>query len=373
MSPAKKKSSLRKKLLLTVAASFASLLACELALRLFVDVPLTPFLKEYDDDLRVAYKKDLDATIVLPEFTMEWSTDSRGFRGPRPPQSSKGCILILGDSYSEGWGVSNGEEFASLLRAALDKRYGPNVVPVINAAMSASGNGRWIKLLNTTLADYEPRLVLLQTCWNDSLDNYREKQYQLLGYRSPLTSTLTRSEVVERIDPPKPLVRKVQSVLESIPGLEQSHLFALVRNFVRMRKDRPYWQLDKDEPALAARLARLPPTAVNNRWLYHADHLFLALVEHSLAICHRRGWPTALISVRTGGARFDELAKLCQRFDTPLLDIRNREAHPEFYYEIDSHWNQAGHRDVADMILRRLLEPDSPYLHGLTPIEPEGR
>ena len=79
------------------------------------------------------------------------------------------------------------------------------------------------------------------------------------------------------------------------------------------------------------------------------------MVEQSLAICRARGWPVAMISVRIGDSRFDEIQRMCERLGATLIDIRNRESRPDLYYEIDSHWNPAGHRFMADLIYDRCL------------------
>lgn len=353
--------------MVAVGATAASLLAAELFVRLVVDVSVVPFLRDYDPDLGLRYKKNLTATISYPEFSMQWSTNSRGFRGPEPPASPQGCIVILGDSFSEGWGVNDGEEYASLLRQALDARYGEGVVPVINAAVSASGNGRWIKLLQGDLADYQPRLVLLQACWNDAIDNVREKMFRLVRVRPFPDSLGTTTELVELVGQPKPLRHVIQPLLETIPGLQESHLFALIRSMGRDDSGGLEWHLEVEAPF---EKYRQEIEEINGRpFVYDGDFLVSALVEHSLAICRRRGWPTALMSVRIGGTPFEELQRICERFDTPLLDFRDRAQNPDHYYEIDGHWNAAGHRFVADQVLERLLAPDSEYLRGLRPLK----
>lgn len=356
---------LAKKLALATAATLVSLLVCELALRVFFDVPVTPFLRDYDAETGTRYKKNISTEIRTDEFTMKFSTNSRGFREPEPPPSSDGCILILGDSYSEGWGVSDGEEYASLLREALDERYGHVAVPVVNAAMSASGNGRWLKLLQGEFADFEPRLVLFQVCWNDSRDNMREKLYGLSTFSPSGSGTGELSEIYEKTDRPKPLVRVVQPLLEAIPGIQSSHLFALIRNTVHEGAAQRDWDLTKNVPDADIREEYSPLEGGDDPWLYIADKLTLALVQHSLATCQRRGWPTALMSVRIGEPRLGELKKIAAEFGAAFLDIRNREERPELYYEVDSHWNQAGHRWVANTLLEGILSEDSEYLRGL--------
>lgn len=350
----KKKLGLLAKLALTSGSLMASLLVCELMVRLFIEVPVIPFLREYDPDTGTQYKKNLSAVLKYPEFTMKWSTNSRGFRGPEPPPSSEGCVLILGDSYSEGWGVSDDEVYASVLRDKLDAEHGESVVPVINASMSATGNGRWLKLMRGELADYSPRLVVLQVCWNDTSDNMREKLYRFGRYRPRATAEGAVSEVLENIDPKMPFIRQLQPLLEAVPGVEGSHLFALIRDVIR-NQARLDWDLDKDAPDERIRREERLPHAIGRAWLSRGDRLFLALVEQSLALCRARGWPVALISVRIGDTRFDEIQRMCERLGATLIDIRNREARPDLYYEVDSHWNPAGHRFMADLIYDRFL------------------
>ena len=89
--------------------------------------------------------------------------------------------------------------------------------------------------------------------------------------------------------------------------------------------------------------------------MFRGDRLFLGILEHTLAICRARGWPAAVISVRIGGTRLHEMQRMCERLGATLIDIRNREARPDLYYAVDSHWNPAGHRFVADLIHERLL------------------
>jgi len=54
-------------------------------------------------------------------------------------------LFVIGDSYTEGYGVNDGEEFPRLVGQRLSQRYGP--MTVINYGVGNTGNGRWIKIL----------------------------------------------------------------------------------------------------------------------------------------------------------------------------------------------------------------------------------
>ena len=50
---------------------------------------------------------------------MRMSTNSHGFRGPELPPAPRDCVLFIGDSQTLGHGVSDGEEYPSLIRKTL--------------------------------------------------------------------------------------------------------------------------------------------------------------------------------------------------------------------------------------------------------------
>ena len=139
MTPKVKKRRLGRQLATTGVATVAALLIGELLVRLLLDVPATPFLREWDPDLGVRYKKNLSTKITRPEFSVTFSTNSRGFREPEPPPPLDGSVLFIGDSYTEGWGVNDGEDYPSLVRQELDERYGSGSIPVVNTFQEALG------------------------------------------------------------------------------------------------------------------------------------------------------------------------------------------------------------------------------------------
>ena len=70
MTPKVKKRRLGRQLATTGVATVAALLIGELLVRLLLDVPAIPFLRDWDPDLGVRYKKHLSSPWqkIFPEF-----------------------------------------------------------------------------------------------------------------------------------------------------------------------------------------------------------------------------------------------------------------------------------------------------------------
>jgi hypothetical protein len=75
-------------------------------------------------------------------------------------------VVVLGDSYSFGMGVSDGEEYPTVMRAHLSGR-----ANVVNLGEPGWGLTQEIRRYYDTGAKYDPRIVVLQFCANDPYDN----------------------------------------------------------------------------------------------------------------------------------------------------------------------------------------------------------
>ena len=79
-------------------------------------------------------------------------------------------IIILGDSYSFGIGVNDGEEYASIMTNNLKGKYN-----VVNTAVGGWGLTQQIRRYYEFGQLYSPKIVLLQFCLNDLNDNYNNQ------------------------------------------------------------------------------------------------------------------------------------------------------------------------------------------------------
>ena len=301
-----------------------SLLLCEMLVRWFVPVRnVGPTFSTYDARYGKVLKRSFSCTRITPEFTMRFTTNSLGFRGPEPERFPMRPILFLGDSFTSGYGVNDGEEFPELIRKALAKRFGEGATPVVNAGSGNTGNGYWVKFLNHDAGRFNPRLVVFQFCGNDFADNAAEKFFTLSTDGSLVEHSPPRHEST---------LRAAQNIIETIPWLANSHLAALARQAFAREACRP--------DSIAEDQATIRLTG--------------GIIDEALTICDRKGWPALGLSAASEDVGLDSVAAVFQRHGAMFLRIPDRSRRPDLYYHVDGHWNAAGHAYVAKQMLDRI-------------------
>jgi hypothetical protein len=306
-------------LLLSVALSVGF---AEMAVRLLVPVrAVGPSFTVADPVLGKRMKASFSAERITPEFTMRLSTNSLGFRGPEPDAPPRRAILFLGDSFTLGYGVNDGEEYPARLGAALGRRYGSAAPPVVNAGIGDAGNGFWVKFLRREAPAMQPQLVAMQLSDTDFADNASEKLFALEA----------GGVLRERPVPAPGAMRKLQPLIGAVPGLPQSHLVGLLR---QVRVPNPAWQA-----ALADE---------------GDDALTLRIVEEAVLICAAHGWSMLAVLVGLPKARERVVADLFARHGVRVVVIPAKSERPDLYYAIDGHWHAAGHAFVAERLLEAL-------------------
>jgi lysophospholipase L1-like esterase len=313
-----------------VITVFVSLGLAELVVRWFVPVrDVGPPFSAYDAVFGKRMKAGFSAERIAPEFRMRLSTNSLGFRGPEPSRSLPGPILFLGDSFTLGYGVNDGEEFPARVAAELVRRMGSAAPAVVNAGIGDSGNGFWVKFLRREAPALQPRLVVMQLFSNDFSDNVNEKLFELEpgGALRELP-----------VPPPSPL-RRLEVTIDSVPGLWHSYLVGLLRQAIA------------PPPAL-----NLPPGAElpGTRRLEPTDQLTLRIVEQAISLCAERGWKMLGLVAALPPAREAAVKGIFERHGVPVALIPAKGAKPELYYRIDGHWHAGGHAFVASRVLEAL-------------------
>jgi lysophospholipase L1-like esterase len=80
-------------------------------------------------------------------------------------------VLVLGDSYSYGHAVEQGELYTEFLEAALARRFEGRRVEVLNTGVPSWATFQQLRLLQRIGPDFQPDVVLLQYCFNDLTGN----------------------------------------------------------------------------------------------------------------------------------------------------------------------------------------------------------
>lgn len=341
---------------LLLVALVASLLVAEGLARAFVTVrDVGPSFAQYDATFGTRLKPSFATRRVTPEFVMDFSTNSQGFRGPEPrtPRPLAGTVLFLGDSFTMGYGVTDGLEFPALLRAWYTARLGPDAPDVLNAGIGGTGNGHWLLFLGSQAAQIRPAAVVLQLCSNDEKDNLRERLFAL--------DSSTRT--LRDLPPPTPRVlQRFQMIAERIPGLSHLHLYGLMRQ-VRVGGGGGGGGEDAAAPASSAGAQERTPTAAAPE-LPQGAALSQAIVASCIAHCRAQGWPVVLLSADLGGPMLDRWRAFAAAQGVDFLIVPDKKSRPDLYFRTDGHWHAAGHALAADLV-RSWLQAK-----GLAPSEP---
>lgn len=87
-------------------------------------------------------------------------------------------ILIMGDSLSAGYGLSQGEEWPVLLQNKLNQQQKKQAHSVVNASISGETSQGGLKRFGQLLTQHQPTMVVLELGANDGLRGQSLKQMQ---------------------------------------------------------------------------------------------------------------------------------------------------------------------------------------------------
>ncbi len=328
-----------KNLILTFITLLITLGLSEIGVRLFVTVRnVGPSFTVYDPVFGKRIKKSVSYKRFAPEFTMRFTTNSLGFRGPEPESFPQRPILFLGDSFTMGYGVNDDEVYVERIRKTLFTRNKEKYLPVINNGMGVNGNGRWIKFLKTKGPHYSPRLVVLQFHYSDFDENVRERLFDLTA----------SGELHERKVPAPGRDRQIQTLIETVPGLAYSHLVALGRQLRWIM----FYRQDTTEPT--QNLKNKAKLSDNETEPPYAERLTFRIVEEVLKICDIQKWPVLALNIGVEGTRLDKLRNFLLKHNVHLIDTPAKAQRPDLFYKVDGHWNARGHAFAADLMLKEL-------------------
>jgi lysophospholipase L1-like esterase len=132
-----------------------------------------------DEDAGYRLAPGFSGRIERAGHVTEFRTNSTGQRGGELGPKTRPRILALGDSFTWGWGVGEGEEWIHVTGDELARRGGPDV-QAVNGGVNGYGTESALALLREIGDTVKPDLVLLGFFANDYTDN-------LIGARNTYT------------------------------------------------------------------------------------------------------------------------------------------------------------------------------------------
>lgn len=320
-------------------------LAAEGLARLFFDEAVQPRFV-VDSGYGVRWNQaGVDTRHYVPgEYDVRITTNSAGMRGPReygvprPPGVRR--VLLLGDSFTFGFGVEDHEVASAVLEDQLNARPGAPRTEVLNLGVSGFGQAEELVTFGERGRAYQPDAVVVLYFDND-IGNNAVAQLYGVGTDGRVTRTgnayLPGAKLQERLYAIAP-VRWLFEHSEAW-NLVRNRLSALVQNALLERQG---LQKFDDSTPVGVELTRA---------------LLAALAAEARAAGARPVFLVIPNQLMTSNFPLDSAA--VDEMGATLVDGREF-LEPADYYRRDGHWRASGHRKAAEQLAAVLaagLEP----------------
>lgn len=381
--------------------------ASEVGLRLFgnpVFARHNRLFVQYDTLLGWVKIPGMKGRHTTIEYDIRESFNSRGIRGPeyqyekRPDEYR---VMVLGDSFAEGYSVEFDELCSEVIGRNLDKR-GDREYTVINAGTGGYSTDQEYIFFEKEGRRYSPDVTVLLFCSNDVLGNSRQVQYR---GQKPTFKLVAGDLVLTNVPVPRPQPETAADGTSSSSLIDRtkqwlfahSVLYAHIRRAVVTYQplyrflvehglaDHPedtygedllpdefrYWSRSKDSVSAGAWEITEALLVELDRVAASAGSKFLVYYIPSSAAVYDKEWQATRDAYGMPGDDWSinqvaiELGEICRRYNIDFIDPTARfreEARrlegqgKNLYFEHDRHWTAAGQRLCGDMITDYIVE-----------------
>lgn len=301
----------------------------------------------------------------------EWSTqiriNSKGLRDQeyeyKKPDGIK-RVVVLGDSFTWGYGVEEYERFTEVLEDTLLENW-----QVINLGNPAYGNDQELLIFENEGVKYNPDLVVVAFYMNDIMDNLA------IGDHDMPRPLFVLNDDNKLILTNVPLPRKGEDNDDNVK--ENVTLFLSFRRFMSHHSHAYSFISDRivSSPDLLNFFKKIgiADKRTTSRGKYGFNHynwnLTKAILKEIDAVAKTNNAKTMIVIIPTREQVYKNrdleingaLIDFGKESNIPVLDLlpefrEHAKNSEQLYFKIDRHWNANGHKLAAELIYDKLIE-----------------
>lgn len=312
----------------------------------------------FDGELGWIQKSNYEAFFTSREFRVNVKSNSEGFRDQDYSfQKSAGLkrVVVLGDSFTWGWGVEQQEIFCEVAEKKFQK------TEFLNLGQNSYGTGQEYLLLKNLGMKYLPDLTVLAFFPNDIMDN--------AGKNLKRPNFILDEGKLVKAKLPKPLTfpKKVRKFFN-----EYFALYSLIDyrlSLLRTLRTNPLAYDGFDRYLLRDYHERMQePWEITKALLLEIDkltnHRFLIMFVPNRMQVEEDNYQLALEVTKVDENSIDLfypnnlVREFSEKYGIPFLDLtprfRQESKKVRLYFTWDSHWTKEGHRLAGEILSEKL-------------------
>ena len=347
-----------------------SILICLIALEIFLEITSLQGCKQTDQFFHHSYIPNCQSTFKTSEWSTEVKINSAGFRDNEllPKENYDLRILMLGDSFTWGYGVEANQTFSELLQQKIN---GNGVhADVINAGATSYSPILEYLLLREKGVSLRPDVILLNFDLSDLQDDYLREQTALLDSEGNLIKVLNpekntfllkiykRLKVVELVNG---MFIWLDRILPPPAQLDEQYFSEIkydrdgISRYRQMVDEETHWNRTFHYLDLIAELSRKNNiTFILSIYPYghQVSKLEWAEGKHNLGFSNDLVYSSRVENILEEYAQRNHIL-----FVSMFPHFKNSTDHP-LYFPYDGHFNQNGHLVAAEAWYQYLSNPE---------------
>ncbi|MFC1497926.1 hypothetical protein ACFLS1_05570 [Verrucomicrobiota bacterium] len=327
-------------------------------------------------------KPDFAGKHVTSEYSITEQINSRGIRGPEysyTKKTNERRIIILGDSFAEGYTVQFQDLFSEVLKKELNSTSSNITYETINMGTAGYSTDQELLCFTEEGKRYSPDITVILFYYNDVWLNNQTKYWR---GQKPVFRYREGKLIAENIPAPPPEINTWSKIQGWI--YEKFYVFrfihdrsASIRKGVPENSDRHASNI----PLTVTVLKKETNEKANEAWRITEGLLELFAKETDNAgskllvvyvpmreAIHSEDWRKTLKTYNIKEENWDvnlpleRVETICRNKNIPFCDLtqpfkeKALNSQTRLYYKIDRHWNKEGHALTGKVIAKKILQ-----------------